>query len=556
MNIAVNKTSAICSFAFAILTPTLAMPQVQTFRLLASDGVAGVRFGDSVAISGNHALVGSDFDHPGWYLSGSAYLFDVSTGQELMKLVPSDPWDWDQFGYSVAIDGNRTVIGAFNNGDNGIASGSAYIHNVVSGLQLFKLVPADNTAGDIFGVSVAISGNYAVIGAPGDTVNGTASGSAYVYNVTLGQELHKLVPSDGAQDNNFGCSVGVSGDLAVIGAFYDDDMGWLSGSAYVFNIATGQELFKLLATDGAAGDYFGCQVDIDGNNAVIGAYQDDDNGSESGAAYLFDATTGEQLHKLVPDQGAVGDNFGFDVAISGELAVIGAIGNGTPSCNEGCGYVFDVTTGQELAQLFATEGECPDQLGWRVGVSEGQAILGAPMWTYQTGAAYLFDLIPRGTGFCFGDAGSGTPCPCANDNDGTVPGSGCANGAFVSGAQLTGDGLPSVSADTLILTTTGLDPHNSGLYFQANNAVNEGNGSLFGDGPRCAGGGLIRLQVRTANSSGVSSTTISIGSKGGVAPGNTKRYQCWYRDTSGGQPCGIGTHDFNLSNGYEITWRP
>ena len=109
---------------------------------------------------------------------------------------------------------------------------------------------------------------------------------------------------------------------------------------------------------------------------------------------------------------------------------------------------------------------------------------------------------------------------------------------------------------TLVLTTTGLDPNNTGLYFQANNLVNGGAGNAFGDGLRCAGGGLIRLQIRTSDGNGVSSTTIAIGAKGGVMPGDVKRYQCWYRDTSGSQPCGVGANDFNLSNGYEVTWIP
>jgi len=163
---------------------------------------------------------------------------------------------------------------------------------------------------------------------------------------------------------------------------------------------------------------------------------------------------------------------------------------------------------------------------------------------------------PPGLGYCFGDPGLGTPCPCSNDNDESVPGSGCANGVFASGAHLSGSGAASVTADTVVLTTSGLQPSNTGLYFQANNAVNGGHGNPFGDGLRCAGGGLIRLQIRTSNPAGTSSTTIAIGVTGGVSAGDTKRYQCWYRDTSGSQPCGVGVNDFNLSNGYEITWLP
>ena len=161
---------------------------------------------------------------------------------------------------------------------------------------------------------------------------------------------------------------------------------------------------------------------------------------------------------------------------------------------------------------------------------------------------------PPGLGFCFGDAGSGTPCPCSNDNDGSVPGSGCANGVFASGAQLAGSGTASISADTLVLTTTHLEPDNSGLYFQANSDLSPG--IVWGDGLQCAGGSLKRLQVRFADAAGTSSTTIGISAMAGnVTAGSTKRYQCWYRTTSN-PPCGTGVNDFNSSNGYEVVWTP
>ena len=162
-----------------------------------------------------------------------------------------------------------------------------------------------------------------------------------------------------------------------------------------------------------------------------------------------------------------------------------------------------------------------------------------------------------GIGYCFGDPGSGTPCPCANDNDGSVPGSGCDNGYFSSGAQLTGNGTARLSNDTLVLATTGLEPSNSGLYFQADNDLSPG--FIWGDGLQCAGGQLKRLGVRFADAGGYSDTsawTPSISVRAGnVLPGDTKRYQCWYRTTVN-PPCGLGVNDFNASNGYAVTWLP
>ena len=146
--------------------------------------------------------------------------------------------------------------------------------------------------------------------------------------------------------------------------------------------------------------------------------------------------------------------------------------------------------------------------------------------------------------YCFGD-GTATACPCGN----TSTTGGCANGTG-DGATLSGTGMASIMSDTLVLQGTGLIASQPGLYFQGNNAVNGGNGTNFGDGLRCAGGGVIRLQVRFAGGAGASSTNISISAKGMPAAGDVKRYQLWYRDPNT-TPCGA---QFNLSNGLEVTW--
>ena len=150
--------------------------------------------------------------------------------------------------------------------------------------------------------------------------------------------------------------------------------------------------------------------------------------------------------------------------------------------------------------------------------------------------------------YCFGD-GSGTVCPCGNF--GSV-GNGCANSTFTSGALLVASGTASVSSSTLVLAGSGLDPNQSGLYFQGENATNGGLGTLLGDGLRCAGGNIKRIQLRQSSAGGTSQTTNDIALKGGAAPGDTKRYQLWYRDA----PISICGTGFNLSNGLEVVWGP
>jgi outer membrane protein assembly factor BamB len=134
----------------------------------------------------------------------------------------------------------------------------------------------------------------------------------------------KLIASDNAAEDRFGYSVAISGTKAIVGAPRDDDRGDESGSAYLFDALTGNQLFKLNASDGADEDRFGFAVGISGNTVVVGALYDDDKGSHSGSAYLFDATTGAQLRKLVAADGTADDIFGSSVAINGNFAVVGA----------------------------------------------------------------------------------------------------------------------------------------------------------------------------------------------------------------------------------------
>jgi hypothetical protein len=162
------------------------------------------------------------------------------------------------------------------------------------GTEVAKLLASDGAADDEFGESVAISGDYAIVGAYRDDDNGTDSGSAYVFERDGSgnwAEVTKLLASDGAADDDFGESVAISGDYAIVGAPIDDDNGTDSGSAYVFERdGTGNwtEVAKLLASDGATSDYFGTSVAISGDYAIVGAYLDDDNGTDSGSAYIFE----------------------------------------------------------------------------------------------------------------------------------------------------------------------------------------------------------------------------------------------------------------------------
>ncbi len=257
--------------------------------------------------------------------TGPAY---ADLGDQLFKLLAADGAAGDDFGTSVGIRGTTAIVGAWADDDNGSNSGSAYLFDTTTGKQIAKLLPDDGAAADFFGHAVAICGppgkEIAIVGSQGDDDNGSFSGSAYLFDTATGRQIAKLLANDGAGGDGFGWTVAISPDGigAIVGAPWHDDNGTDSGSAYLFDIsdpANPTQLFKLLPNDGAAFHQFGTSVAISPDSigtAIVGAHRDDDNGSLSGSAYLFDTTTGRQIFKLLPNDGAAGDHFGGSVAIS------------------------------------------------------------------------------------------------------------------------------------------------------------------------------------------------------------------------------------------------
>jgi hypothetical protein len=279
----------------------------QVAKLTASDGAADDHFGYSVSMSGDYAIVGAYGDDDNGTESGSAYLFEKpgtgwSNMTETAKLTASDGAADDRFGYSISISGDYAIVGAEYDDDNGTESGSAYIFKKpVAGwanmTQTAKLTASDGALGDWFGYSVSISGDYAIVGTLLDDDNGLNSGSAYLFEKPVAgwanmTETAKLTASDGGILHRFGISVSISGDYAIVGARGDDDNGIASGSAYLFEKpgtgwANMTETAKLTASDGAPNDQFGNSVSISGDYAIVGANFDDDNGTESGSAYSY-----------------------------------------------------------------------------------------------------------------------------------------------------------------------------------------------------------------------------------------------------------------------------
>jgi hypothetical protein len=311
----------------------------QQAKLTAGDGAASDRFGSSVAVSGDTAVVGVAADDIGANSNqGSAYVFTRSgtTWSQQAKLTAGDGAAFDEFGDSVAVSGDTAVVGAlFDAIGANIQQGSAYVftRSGTTWSEQAKLTAGDGAANDLFGHSVAVSGDTAVVGALGDDIGANSSqGSAFVFtrSGTTWSQQAKLTAGDGAANDVFGYSVALSGDTAVVGAFRDDiGANTDQGSAYVFTRSgtNWSQQAKLTAGDGAANDEFGLSVALSGDTAVVGAFQDDIGANtDQGSAYVFtrSGTLWSQQAKLTASDGAALDFFGRSVTLSGDTAVVGA----------------------------------------------------------------------------------------------------------------------------------------------------------------------------------------------------------------------------------------
>jgi len=275
---------------------------------------------------------------------------------ETDKLLSADGEAYDNFGISLSLSGDRALVGASNDDDKGFSSGSAYLfhYDSASGtwIEEAKLLASDGAGEHFFGCSVALSGDRALIGAYGDDDHGWRSGSVYVFGYDdahdIWREEAKLTASDGTLGDHFGRSISLFGERVLIGADYDNDNGNNSGSAYVFHYDSLSGLWieeaKLLPSDGTSTDFFGCSVSLSGTRALIGAWQQEHHGHCPGAAYLFgyDSVSGTWLEeaKLLDPSGEHHDYFGYSVALDGEVALIGARRDDDYGNSSGSAYLF------------------------------------------------------------------------------------------------------------------------------------------------------------------------------------------------------------------------
>jgi hypothetical protein len=314
----------------------------QKATLVPADGTFGDYFGESVALHGDRAVVGSSNDAvvTGLADQGSVYVYErtpAGAWPQVAKIVALDGGTNDYFGASVSLDGDRLLVGA--SGD--VITGSAYIfERSVSGTwsQVAKLNPAGAIASEAFGLAVSLSGDRAAIGGMiADTPAGVDAGAAYVFErqgPTSWVQVAKLTHSGAAPGDYFGRSVSLHGDRVIVGAPDVDTLaGNKSGAAYVFErqgSGAWTQVAKFTAVGGVGEDQFGTSTALDGDHALVGAPQclpDNPSIVGNGVAYLFERSA-QGMWGLVKTLKAVvgvpNDRFGCAVSIQGERAFVGA----------------------------------------------------------------------------------------------------------------------------------------------------------------------------------------------------------------------------------------
>jgi hypothetical protein len=322
---------------------------VQEARLLSLYPQLRDYFGYSVSISGDRVAVGAPGTDLAGEDAGAVYIFRREDTNWVVEtiLVPSDVVADLRIGI-VDLDGDRLVVGAPLDMHAGHSSGSVYVfrREGTRWIEEAKLTASDATEWDYFGAAVAIDRGTVVVGAYG--IDGWA-GAAYVFRRSGNEWLEeaKLVPSDPRHYMDFAQSVAISGDTIVAGRRRDGEAARAAGAAYVFRHDGGvwNEEAKLVASDAAYGVWFGNSVAIDGMRVLIGAAYDDDVAVRTGSSYVFARQDEQwvQRLKLTASAPEAGDEFGHRVDISGDLALIGAIGDDDGARNAGSVYVFSVT---------------------------------------------------------------------------------------------------------------------------------------------------------------------------------------------------------------------
>ncbi len=408
--------TVLCLLAIAS-SPGQAQLYCSETKITASDSDIDDRFSDCIATSGDRVVVGSVLDDDNGMSSGSIYIYDWDgTSWVETKVTASDGAAGDLFGASIDISGDRIIVGAYQDDDNGVGSGSVYIYDWDGSNWLeTKITASDGDVDDIFGISVGVSGDRIIVGAYQDDDNGVDSGSAYIYDWDGTNWVEtKITASDGQDFDWYGDDASISGDRVVIGCVEGGDGG--PGVAYLYDWdGTSWVETMITASDGDPFDYFGFRVSISGDRMVVSSFFDDVNGVFSGSAYIYEWNGASWIEtKITASDGESGDDYSRDVSIYNDHVIVGAHFDDDNGSNSGSGYYYnwDGTSWVET-KLTASDGAAGDRFGRQVAIVDERIVIAANFDddnATDSGSAYIYDFSPMyyadSDGDGFGDMNS------------------------------------------------------------------------------------------------------------------------------------------------------
>ncbi len=380
----------------AVLTGTIFNPSADT---------SSVAFGSSLALDGNRLVVGSSSDDSG---AGSVYIYDLSTGtpqHEWTLQNPEPSGTGDHFGFHVAVQGSRLIVGADNDDFGGFISvGTVYVYDLSplsnttpsSPILDWTIANPNPENGDHFGTRVAIDGDIVVISALlNNTAGVTNSGSAYAFNLTGATPTvptHTIENPDPAIADLFGISVSISGNIVAIGADLDDTVAANSGSVYIYDISSASAVLTDTISHAQEGARLGWSTSMYGNILVAAALADDTGADAAGSVYVYDVSNGTAvltatINAPSPETG-LAEQFGWSTSISGTKIVVGAIGDNTLDVRGGAAYIYELGAFAQILGLPTTADEGDPQLNLSSLTSGIDAATATYVWTVTGTATY------------------------------------------------------------------------------------------------------------------------------------------------------------------------
>ena len=358
----------------ATLTSTLATLAIDNPAANPDSG----RFGGAVSILGDKFVVGAPSDDSTGTNAGRAYLYDAIGGARLQIFENPTPDTNDAFGHAVSISGNRVVVGVPSDDTTGTDSGSAYVFDANTGALLHTLANPAAGFSDDFGWSVSIDGDRIAVGARGD-------GLAYLFDATTGAHLTTYIPP--GSDDLFGGAISLDDGRVLIGAAG-------VGEAYLYDAETATLLHTFANPAPPNTDAFGGSASLSGDRVLVGAYNDDTGATDTGRAYLFDASNGALVHSFDNPSPDNGDRIGWwSASVSGDQVLLGAFADDTTANDAGRAYVFDAVSGALTHTLENPAPDSGDNFGIALSISDHRIVVGAyqdDATANNSGRVYLF----------------------------------------------------------------------------------------------------------------------------------------------------------------------